>query len=352
KNNERFYLSKLFPNWVVKYIAIIAKNSSIDTAASEGYCIEIGYVTGQIVEIDKGLILDNLKELLEREYIDSESTSMYGDCMVEKVQTKRAKLIEDIRKDMLNGDVTFKRLEPNECGERNPIRALIDPLEAGCSAANKKFDDISGTLGALFKIEEDDAVYALSNFHVFALKESKLDDTEKITQPSRSDAKQINIKSRVIGSLFWMCKNRKLDAAIAKISVPVNTKSKRSSKMKKIYGISEPKIGMKVIKYGRTTGATNGVIRSVYCTVNLSDKTNPKKKHIKRHQILTTCMSQQGDSGSILVDIKTNMAVGLIFAGRKSVNATYANKITEVFKSDRTRYKERVLPTMTFKEFI
>lgn len=75
-------------------------------------------------------------------------------------------------------------------------------------------------------------------------------------------------------------------------------------------------IGMRVRKYGRTTEYSEGQINLLNATVNIAYNTaaGPKTARFVG-QVITSGMSQGGDSGSLIVDALENKAVGLLFAG-------------------------------------
>ena len=80
---------------------------------------------------------------------------------------------------------------------------------------------------------------------------------------------------------------------------------------------AEPALGLSVQKSGRSTGHTTGLITVLDATVDVSYGAG----HTARFegQILTTAMSQGGDSGSLLVTRTPPRAVGLLFAGSEVV---------------------------------
>ena len=80
---------------------------------------------------------------------------------------------------------------------------------------------------------------------------------------------------------------------------------------------TEPELGMEVKKSGRTTGVTTGTIQLLDASVNVGY--GGAKTALFTNQILTTNMSQGGDSGSLLVSREGNRAVGLLFAGSDQV---------------------------------
>lgn len=96
-----------------------------------------------------------------------------------------------------------------------------------------------------------------------------------------------------------------------------------------VHGTLAPRLGMAVRKSGRSTGLTTGTITVLNASVNVSyldDKTARFED-----QILTTPMSQGGDSGSLLVDGNELKAVGLLFAGSSQV--TIHNPIQAVLNA-------------------
>lgn len=77
-----------------------------------------------------------------------------------------------------------------------------------------------------------------------------------------------------------------------------------------------PRLGQQVRKMGRTTGLTTGTITLINATVDVSYNT-PWGTRTARFsgQVVTTGMSQGGDSGSLVVDQHSQTALGLLFGG-------------------------------------
>ena len=84
-----------------------------------------------------------------------------------------------------------------------------------------------------------------------------------------------------------------------------------------VTGEREAELGMEVKKSGRTTGLTTGTVQLLDASVQVGY--GGEKIALFTNQILTTNMSQGGDSGSLLVDAEGNRAVGLLFAGSDQV---------------------------------
>lgn len=92
-----------------------------------------------------------------------------------------------------------------------------------------------------------------------------------------------------------------------------------------VTGTKPAALGMKVRKSGRTTGYTEGTINLLNATVNVAYGNRTARFN---GQIITSPMSQGGDSGSLIVDATENKAVGLLFAG--SSLSTIFNPIDRV----------------------
>jgi hypothetical protein len=87
-------------------------------------------------------------------------------------------------------------------------------------------------------------------------------------------------------------------------------------------------VGLRVMKYGRTTGQTKGRIYAINATVNVNYGLQGTARFIQQIVITPGSFSAGGDSGSLIVVERGSNArkpVGLLFAGSPSV--TIANPI-------------------------
>lgn len=114
-----------------------------------------------------------------------------------------------------------------------------------------------------------------------------------------------------------------VDAAVAR---PVSQRHVTASVIGSLIpqGVGQAFIGDRVLKAGRSTGVTRGRVISVNATVLVWFPEGPARF---RHQILTTFMSEGGDSGSLLMDRHLS-AVGLIYGGSPMI--TVASHIADV----------------------
>ena len=112
-----------------------------------------------------------------------------------------------------------------------------------------------------------------------------------------------------------------VDAALA-VPVDPNMFTGEIRGIGTVSGTKEATIGMSVRKSGRTTDLTTGTVMLLNATVNVAYGAKTARF---AGQVITSAMSQGGDSGSLIVDGTENRAVGLLFAG--SAQATIFNPI-------------------------
>jgi hypothetical protein len=106
-----------------------------------------------------------------------------------------------------------------------------------------------------------------------------------------------------------------MDAAVAR---PSHNRNLTASIIGAIMplGVDQARVGTFVIKAGRTTQVTVGIVIAVNATVAVGY--GSAGTGLFRHQILTTAMAAGGDSGSLLMD-RGLKAVGLLFAGSSRI---------------------------------
>ncbi len=209
---------------------------------------------------------------------------------------------------------------------RRANTARIRPALGGVSIGHYKIT--AGTLGCLGRDKKTGKSFILSNNHVLA-NSNGAKKGDIIIQPGAADGgkapedkianleRWIEIDFTGVGNLV----DSSLAAPVSEEVVKPEIVSIGAPK-----GVSKARLKMLVQKSGRTTGHTFGEIKDVSATMRIS---YGRKSALFRNQILTTAMSQGGDSGSLVLDQK-NRAVGLLFAGSNLV--TLCNPIQEVLK--------------------
>lgn len=218
------------------------------------------------------------------------------------------------------------------------------PAPGGVSIGHYKIT--AGTLGVVVKDNGLKAI--LSNNHVLAnSNDAQINDA--ILQPGPYDEGSADIgylrdfepikfstslptcpiANRFTEIMNWFLDNYRVNVTIededavnimdAAIALPHNQDdlSETVLGLGLIQGWRKPSLGMEVTKSGRTTGVTTGTIDVIEATVVVDY--GGGRKAMFENQIITSAMSQPGDSGSLLAEKGTLVAVGLLFAGSDQV---------------------------------
>lgn len=211
------------------------------------------------------------------------------------------------------------------------------PVPIGVSTGHP--DVTAGTIGA--RVTDGVNVYALSNNHVYA-DENQAIKGDNVLQPGTYDGG--SNPADTIGTLydfepidFSPDAGNTIDAAIALSSVETLSNATPSDG----YGIPKsttaaPALFRRVMKYGRTTGLTKGMIVGINATVNVGYN-GGVARFVNQIIIGPGGFSAPGDSGSLVVmdsffgkSPHKRKPVGLLFAGSSSI--TIANPIDAVLE--------------------
>ncbi len=204
----------------------------------------------------------------------------------------------------------------------DPTARFPRPVPIGVSTGHP--DITAGTIGCRVKDSQGN-VYALSNNHVYAnVNEASTGDN--VLQPGPYDG-GVN-PDDAIGTLYDyvpidFSADNEMDAAIALVSSSTLGTATPSGDG---YGtpsttLADAAIGLKVQKYGRTTGYTQGEISAVNVTVDVCYETRGPYRCVKSARFINQFtitpgdFSAGGDSGSLIVSEEGNNPVGLLFAG-------------------------------------
>ena len=213
--------------------------------------------------------------------------------------------------------------------------SLVRPAPPGVSISH--YQGSAGTFGAVVYDKKDKSPLILSNNHVLAntslVGKEQAKENDPIVQPGNFDGKnEIIAKLARFIPLNLYPGSNVVDCAVAK---PLNNKAITPEILEigQVKGITDPYIGQKIKKSGRTTGLTVGKIRAVEATIKVQYGEGMTLKFDR--QIVATAMSAPGDSGSLVLD-ENNKAVGLLFAG--SDLSTIINPIEPVLDSLGVRF--------------
>ncbi|CAG7839850.1 hypothetical protein CLOHAE12215_01265 [Clostridium haemolyticum] len=210
-----------------------------------------------------------------------------------------------------------KRIRPVQCGYS------IGPVGVG----------IYGTLGCLVRNRREKAVYVLSASHALNPL-GKVSFGTPIVQPGVLDGG--SIRSDVIANLIRSTNIQYIgtfskpvntvDAAIAKVSNISIVSTTIAIVGKDVKEIASPKIGEKVFKVGRTTGFTEGSITETDVTQIINSS---GKKALFKNQIAAGVKSDNGDSGSVLLNSNMN-PIGLLMGTSQSTVYSVFNDMKNV----------------------
>jgi len=194
----------------------------------------------------------------------------------------------------------------------NPRTRRQNPLLGGISISNQ-YQRSSGTLGGVVVERGTRTRMVLSNWHVLVGSWAARPG-QRIYQPGRLDG---GSSPDAIASLSREAMGSNLDAAVAILDGKrslVNDQYELGS----VTGIQSPSLGMQVVKSGRSTAITYGMVTAIAGVARL--RYDSLYRVIQ--QVFTIepqnafeQVSGPGDSGSIWLEEDTYKAVGLHFAG-------------------------------------
>ena len=203
-----------------------------------------------------------------------------------------------------------------------PLRkSRIEPILPGVSVANTK--ETAGTIGCIVFDTHDGTPYVLSNWHVLHGPQGALGDD--IVQPGPHDDNRIRLNR--LGRLVRSHLGVAGDCAVSSIE----DRSFNSEVFE--LGIApeqlgEPELGDKVIKSGRTTAVTQGIVRRIDTIAKIDYGEPVREKEVGCFEIGLDLdhlppngeISQGGDSGSVWLfkgssGKPTKVMAGLHFAG-------------------------------------
>lgn len=208
-------------------------------------------------------------------------------------------------------------------------RSRVDPLAGGVSCGNPRVT--AGTLGAIVFDRNDCKPCILSNWHVLVGSPAAAAG-EPIYQPGRVDG---GGPADTVASLTRWRLDRDMDAALARLDGSRGHTRDILELPAPIAGVEEPALGMQVVKSGRTTGVTEGLIDGVSTSLSISYGGGVVQMfHDQIHIVprppwpaVPYELSLGGDSGSVWINQATSRAVGLHFAGETDPSPAAENAI-------------------------
>ena len=206
-------------------------------------------------------------------------------------------------------------------GAASARKKRVDPVAPGISVAN--FRETAGTIGCIVFDAADGTPYILSNWHVLNGPKGVIGDD--IAQPGPFDDNRAH-KNR-LGKLVRSHLGRAGDCAVATIEDRA-FKSEIVGLQVSVEKLGEPELGDKVIKSGRTTAVTHGLVTRVHTIAKLDYGEPVGEQEVGGFEIgidpankpADGEVSMGGDSGSVWLfkspsGKATNIMAGLHFAG-------------------------------------
>lgn len=218
----------------------------------------------------------------------------------------------------------------------DPDKARYNPLLGGISIAPSRCDDGMGTLGILVKDGGGDAMM-LSNYHVLCLDDGKAREGDEICQEARGD-NAIGWCGNCAALVRWATGNVKVSGTLYGVDCAVARLTARKANMGiieqigKVTGTVAAKVGMAVIKRGRTTRWTSGVVDDVAATIEEDFGTGIGIVNMRNQVIVKSDagrFTEPGDSGSVYVDKDTKAVVALHW-GRTADGSSVGSPIAAV----------------------
>jgi len=205
----------------------------------------------------------------------------------------------------------------------------VDPMLPGVSIANARVS--AGTLGCLVSETATGELRVLSNWHVLQGDTGVLGDP--IVQPGPYDDNRVD--QNVCGALVRSFLGLAGDCAIASISGRAAGEKILDLNVP-VRSVADPELGDRVIKSGRTTDVTYGLVTRIHTITKLSYGAKGQQRIggfeigvDPDHPPVNDEISMGGDSGSAWMAVNnagnaTDVMLGLHFAGETVEPAEYA----------------------------
>jgi endonuclease G, mitochondrial len=226
-------------------------------------------------------------------------------------------------------------------GTGSARKKRLDPIQPGASVANSK--ETAGTIGCLVFDQADGTPYILSNWHVLQGPNGAIGD--EIVQPGPFDDNRTHLNR--LGVLVRSHLGHAGDCAVATIegrgAIPEIIDLAVSAEK-----LGEPDLGDLVIKSGRTTDVTRGVVTRVHTISRIDYGGMTGEQEVggfeigldPDHQPANGEVSMGGDSGAVWLFVSkagkpSTVMAGLHFAGEGSTDpnehavACYATSVFE-----------------------
>lgn len=208
-----------------------------------------------------------------------------------------------------------------------PRNYAFDPLRGGISISNAT-TDAYGTLGGFVVDRRTKKLMLLSNWHVLfggAFAYPGMD----VYQPGCGDGGH---RAYTIAHVTRHAMDQLIDAAVAELT---GTRQQINDQLDigPVTGVETPQLGMRLVKSGRRTGVTTGIVSGIGGRMTLSYRGVQRVVRDVVHIAPVPAggeVSAGGDSGSWWLNTANNAAVGLHFAGSNAPEYALAIAMPQV----------------------
>ncbi|RPF30386.1 DNA/RNA non-specific endonuclease [Streptomyces sp. TLI_185] len=200
--------------------------------------------------------------------------------------------------------------------EKPERKTRLNPITPGASVGGVTVS--AGTIGCIVFDKTDGTPYVLSNWHVLQGPEGQLG--EEVVQPGRFDDNRIS-RNR-LGVLRRSHLGPAGDCAVSTIEEGRSFDAKIMELAVAPQELGEPDLSDKVIKSGRTTGVTHGIVRRIHTMAKIDYEGDVGEKTIgcfeigpdDEHPAADKQISSGGDSGAVWL-FKQNGRPSKVIAG-------------------------------------
>jgi hypothetical protein len=269
---------------------------------------------------------------------------IYVEKKMAKSQLSSKNLVQEEIKGVKTDIVGVGKIRFFQCNQKTRKRPAVGGDSCGSCHSLRYGYIMAGTLGCVVIDNTDGKRCILSNNHVLADMDSDADSRASVGDPLVQQGTMDGgscTTDRIATLKRWIpfqtASDNLVDAAIGEITTDSDVNNEIGCDIGQVNGIrdlvADDIDSLQVQKCGRTTCHTTGTVIDIDATVDvgyevLTDTGIEARTFRFIHQILTTSMSDSGDSGSLIMDMDRR-AVGLLFAGSDVI--TIANPIQTVF---------------------
>lgn len=223
--------------------------------------------------------------------------------------------------DVIEVGEVVPELNPWGAAPANPHQARRNPLVGGISISNER-QFAAGTLGGLVYDNRTGEAMLMSNFHVL-VGDWGYRVGQRIYQPGRLDG---GTAQDTVAFLVRDAMGSNLDAAVARVSGARELVNDQLA-ARPVTGVKLAELGLNVMKSGRTTGVTYGMVTGIEGIQVLTyDGLRRQIRSVVtiEPRVRFSPLSRPGDSGSWWLDEETGEAVCLHFAGSISIDPAFS----------------------------